>query len=215
MAISDIPEYVEVAAGDLIRADHWNNVQRQTRNGLRTHRHTHVVTAPRNDAATADEADQITTPEIADGAVTAAKLASGAISGDSLPDGAVTTAKLADSAVTGVKLASNSVGTAQIQNSAVTTAKLSFQTVNSGSRDLPPGATAEDPVQFSAPSTKTTVYFPTLAIVASSGSGISNVDADIVYRQAVGSSNIDVYIRLRNQGAATASIVWQVLTFAS
>jgi hypothetical protein len=215
MAISDIPEYVEVAAGDLIRADHWNNVQRQTRNGLRAHRHSHVAGTPRNDAATTDEADQISTAEIADGAVTAAKLASGAITAESLPDGAVTTAKLADTAVTAVKLASNSVGTAQIQSSAVTAAKLSFQTVNSGSLSLLPGATAEAPVQLSAPSTKTTVYFPTLAIVSSSGSGISNVDADIVYRQTVGSSNIDVFIRLRNQGAATASVMWQVLTFAS
>ncbi|HSF30699.1 MAG TPA: hypothetical protein VLK82_09555 [Candidatus Tectomicrobia bacterium] len=215
MAISDIPEYVEVAAGDLIRADHWNNVQRQTRNGLRTHRHTHVVTAPRNDAATSDEADQISTAEIADGAVTAAKLASGAVTGDSLPDGAVTTAKIANNAVTGVKLAGNSVGTTQLQNNAVTSAKLSFQTIATNSLTLGPNGVVETPVQLSAPSTKTTVYFPTLAIVGSSGTGISNVEASIVYRQAVGSSNIDVHLRLTNRGAATASIIWQVLTFAS
>jgi hypothetical protein len=215
MAISDIPEYVEVAAGDPIRADHWNNVQRQTRNGLRTHRHTHVVAAPRNDAATTDEADQITTAEIADGAVTAAKLASGAVTGSSLPDGSVTTAKIADSAVTAVKLAGNSVGTAQLQNNSVTSVKLSFQTIATNSLTLGPNAVVETPVQLSAPSTKTTVYFPTLAIIGSSGTGISNVEANIVYRQAVGSTNIDVHIRLTNRGAATASIIWQVLTFAS
>jgi hypothetical protein len=203
-----------VAAGDLIRSDHWNTVQRQTRNGLRTHRHTHVATIPRNDTATTDEADQITTEEIADGAVTGAKLASGAITADSLPDGAVTTTKLADTAVTAVKLASNSVGTAQIQNNAVTSTKLSFQTVATNSLTLGPGGTVENPVQLAAPSTKTTVYFPTIALVGTSGSGISDVEADIVYRQAVGGTDIDVFIRLVNHGAATASVIWQVLTFA-
>jgi len=29
MAISDIPEFIEVAPGELIRADNWNSIQRQ------------------------------------------------------------------------------------------------------------------------------------------------------------------------------------------
>lgn len=215
MALSDVPEYVEVAVGDLIRAEDWNNLQRQARQSLRTHQHTRVASTPINDAATTDEAQQISTNEIADGAITAAKLAPGAITTGSLPDGAVTTAKLANGAVTGAQLASNSVGTTHIQNNAITSAKLSFQTVNAGSAEIGPGAFVESAVQLAAPSTKTTVYFPTLAIAASAGAGISDVDADIVYRQAVGANTIDVYIRLTNHGTATASVFWQVLTFSS
>jgi len=215
MPISDIPEYIQAAPGDLIRAEHWNGIQRQVRNGLRTHRHTRAPGAPANDAASADEAVQITTGEIADGAVTAAKLAPGAISTNALPDGAVTTAKLADGAVTSAKLGNSSVTAALIQNGAITAAKLSFQTVNSGGATLAPGGTSEQPVQTAAPSTKTTIYFPTLAIVGSTGTGVSSIEASIVYRQTVGSDTNDVFIRLVNRGAATASIIWQVLTFTS
>ena len=39
MAIENIPEYVEVVAGDLICAEQWNEIQR-SRNSIRTHRHT-------------------------------------------------------------------------------------------------------------------------------------------------------------------------------
>jgi hypothetical protein len=215
MAISDIPEYIEVAPGDLIRAEHWNGIQRQVRNGLRTHRHTRVAGTVINDAVTTDEAPQVSTAEIADAAVTAAKLAPGAITTTALPDGAVTTAKLADGAVTNAKLATGSITAALIQNGAITAAKLSFQTVNSGGATLGPSSTVEQVVQTAAPSTKTTIYFPTLAIVGSTGSGISNVEASIVYRQAVGADTIDVFIRLVNRGAATASILWQVLTFTN
>lgn len=205
MAISDIPEFVEVAPGDLIRAENWNNIQRQLRNGLRTHHHTRAPGAPANDTAAVDEASQIQTNEIADGAVTAAKLAPGSISGASLADGSVTAPKLAV----------NSVGTANLQTNAVTATKLSFQQVGNGSVSLAPAATTETLVQTAAPSTKTTIYFPTLAIVSSTGGGVSDVEANIVYRQAVGANTIDVYIRLANHGAATANIVWQVLIFAS
>jgi hypothetical protein len=214
MAISDIPEYVEALAGDLIRADNWNAAQRQMRHSLRTHRHTRVSGAPLNDAATTDVAEQINTNEIADGAVTAAKLAAGAVSGNSLPDGAITTAKLADDAVTAAKVAAGAVATAKLANNAVTASKLNFATVNSNSLSLGPSTTAEVLVQAAAPSTKTTVYFPLVAIVASSGTGVSNIDASIVYRQAVNANTNDVFIRLRNTGAATALVAWQVMTFA-
>jgi hypothetical protein len=204
MAISDIPEYVEVATGDLIRADHWNNVQRQTRNGLRTHRHTHVGATPRIDTATTDEADQISTAEIADGAVTTAKLASGAI----------TSAQFGDGSITGAKLADNSIGTNHLQNFAVTFSKLSFETISSASVNIAPGATVESPVQLGVTTTKSTfIFFPTLTITSSSGSGISNVEANMSYHHAVGSSTIDVFIRMTNRGNATASVFWQVLTF--
>lgn len=205
MAISDIPEFIEVAPGDLIRADNWNSIQRQIRNGLRLHHHTRAPGAPVNDAAVVDEATQIQTNEIADGAITAGKLAPGSIAGASLADGSVTA----------TKLAANSVGSASIQSNAVTAAKLSFQQVGSGSVSLAPSATVEILVQSAAPSTKTTIYFPTLAIIGSTGAGVSDVEASIVYRQAVGVTTIDVYLRLINHGAATAGVVWQVLIFAS
>jgi hypothetical protein len=204
MATSDIPEYMKVAAGDLIRAEHWNDVQRQTRNGLRTHRHTHVPTTPRNDAATTDEADQISTAEIADGAVTAAKLASGAI----------TSVQFADDSITGAKIADNSIGTNHLQNFAVTFAKLSFETINSASVTIAPGTTVESPVQLGVTTTKSTfIYLPTLTITGSSDGGLSNVEANMSYHHAVGSSTIDVFIRITNRGNATASVFWQVLTF--
>ena len=215
MAISEIPEYIEAAPGDLIRAEHWNGIQRQVRSGLRTHRHTRAPGAAVNDAASTDEATQIGTGEIADGAVTAAKLGPGAISTSALPDGAVTTAKIADGAVTSAKLANNSVTTAVVQNGAITSPKLSFQTINTGSATLAPSGSVEQTVQTAAPSTKTAIYFPTLVIVSSTGSGISDVEASIVYRQATGATTVDVFIRLFNRGGATASIVWQVLTFTS
>ena len=43
MAITDIPEFVEVGPGDLIRADDWNNIQRQIRNSVRNHRHSRLA----------------------------------------------------------------------------------------------------------------------------------------------------------------------------
>jgi hypothetical protein len=202
MAISDIPEYVEVNVGDLIRAENWNNVQRQVRNGLRTHQHTRVPGAPANDARVTDDADQINTSEIADGAVTVDKLA----------NASVTAAKLAPGAIGGANLGPNSVSTANLQNHSVTGDKLSFETVENGSLELGHG-TAEVLVQSGAASTKTTVYFPTLTVTESEGSGISDVFADIAYRQSVGSNKVDVYIRITNSGTATAHIVWQVLTF--
>jgi len=203
MALSDIPEYQRVSSGDLVRADQWNTMQRQARNSLRTHRHTRNATAAPDDSNPDDVAPQITTNEIADGAVTAQKLGGGAIGGTALADGAVTSTKLADSAVT----------TAKIASAAVTAVKLSFQTVKTGSRALAPGSSAVEQVQLAASSTKTTIYFPVLAIISSTGTGLSQVSADIVYRQNVNSSTIDVFVRFTNSGAATANIIWQVLTF--
>lgn len=205
MSLSDIPEFVEVFAGDIIRADDWDQVQRKMRNALRTHAHTHVAGTAVNDAATVDEAQQITTAELADGAVTPAKLAGAAIG----------TANLADGSVTNPKLAANAVGTANIANNAVTSSKLSFSIVNTASLQLGPGATVETLVQASAASTKTTPYFPTTVITGSTGTGISNVTVQIVYRQTVGANTNDVFIRLSNSGGATATVIWAVLTFAS
>lgn len=204
MAISDIPEFVTAQPGDLITAQNWDNVQKLTRNSLRLHHHTRLAGTSPNDSDTTDTAQQISTAEIADGAVTASKLAAGSVATGSLPDQAVTTAKLADGAVTAVKLASASVSSA----------KLSFQTVGSGSVSLAPGATQEVLVQSSITNTKTTVYFPTLAITSTTGSGPASITAQVEYKQAVGSTAIDLYVRLVNNGAGTAAIIWVILTFA-
>ena len=203
MAISDIPEFIEVAPGDLIRAENWNSIQRQMRNGLRTHHHTRAQGAAANDASATDEATQIQTNEIADGAVTTAKLAAGALSGASLADGSVTLAKLA----------SNSVDSSKLKANSVNSSKIDFQTIHSGSATLLPNSTKEVQVQKEAPSTKSTIYFPTLTINGTSGSGISDIEASIVYRQKVGLEEIDVFIRLVNHGAATAKVIWEVVIF--
>lgn len=250
MAVENIQEYIEVAAGDLIRAEHWNELQRSARHSIRTHRHTgqsadsavgednapqiiseEIVDGAVSSAKLADGA--VTTAKLGDGAVTGAKLASGAVTTAALPDGAVTTPKLADGAVTEVKLANgaattakiadaaistaklqtNAVATANLQNAAVTFSKLGFTTVSSGSANIGPNTTVEQLVQANAPSTKTTIYFPTIAITGASGSGVANVEPAIAYRRSVGSDTIDVLIRLVNRGSATAGVVWIVTTF--
>lgn len=195
MAITDIPEYVEASPGDLIRSSDWNNVQRQTRNSVRTHQHTRVSGAPPNDTAAQDNAQQINTDEIANGAVTGAKIAT--------------------DTVTVNNLAPNSVGSSELITASVRLSKIAFTTVQAGSATLTPGEEEEQLVDANAPSVKTTIYFPTAAIASTTGAGYSEVKADIIYRQTVGASTISVYIRLKNTGSATANVFWSVSTFAT
>jgi hypothetical protein len=79
MAISDIPVFREARRGQILRSDDWNGVQRELRNSVRGHRHTRRAQDAGDDAANEDEARQITTDEIADGAVTPEKLSNAAI----------------------------------------------------------------------------------------------------------------------------------------
>src|SRR5215510_7041379 len=64
------------------------------------------------------------TVQLANSAVTAAKIALGAVGNQQLADSAVNAAKLADGAVTGAKIATMAVGTSQLADSAVNAAKL-------------------------------------------------------------------------------------------
>lgn len=201
MAISDIPPYVNAQPGDLISSANWDQVQRLSRNSLRQHTHTGV---PSSDSSTTDTAAQIGTNEIVPGSITNALLANGAVAAGNLAAGAVTAPAIGPGAV----------GTAAIASSAVTTNQLSFQHVGSGALTLGPNASQEVLVQSAAPSTKSTIYFPTLAITSTTGTGFSDFAANIVYRQAVGASTNDVYIRVANSGAATGTVIWEVLTFA-
>jgi hypothetical protein len=41
------------------------------------------------------------------------------------------------------------------------------------------------------------------------------VDATIAFRQAAGTSTIDVFIRIANRGQATVGVIWRVITFAT
>jgi hypothetical protein len=203
MAISDIPPYVGAQPGDIISSANWDQMQRLSRNSLRQHTHTGV---PSSDSSTTDTAAQIATNEIVPGAITGALLANGAVSA----------ANLAAGAVTASAIAAGAVGTAAIASSAVTSNQLSFQRVGTGigAVTLGPNASQEVLVQSAAPSTKTTIYFPTISITSTTGAGYSDFTANIVYRQAVGATSIDIYIRVSNTGAATGTVIWEVLTFA-
>jgi hypothetical protein len=79
MAKSDIPVFREARRGQILRSDDWNAVQRELRSSIRSHRHTSLE---KDDAGPEDLALQITTDEIADGAVTAAKLGPDVVLGD-------------------------------------------------------------------------------------------------------------------------------------
>ena len=92
--------------------------------------------------ATADIADSaVTTAKLADNSVTSAKIVDGTITSADIGDGqvatvdlaanAVTTAKLADSSVTSAKIVDGTVSTADLADSAVTTVKLADNSVTS------------------------------------------------------------------------------------
>jgi hypothetical protein len=204
MSITDIPEFIEAGPGDLIRAEDWNGVQQLMRESLRTHHHSRAIGTPPTDSGTSDDAEQIDTTGIADGAITASKMAPNSVTQTSVAAGAIGTAQLADKAVI-----TSTLGDAQ-----VTGAKLKFSTVAASSTTLAAGQTFEQLVQSAAPTTKTTIYFPTLSLVFTGVGGFADVTAQIVYRQTGGASTIDVYIRLANTGNAQTIVFWQVLTFA-
>jgi hypothetical protein len=205
MAISDIPEFIEAGPGDLIRAEDWNGVQQQMRESLRTHHHSRPIGTPPTDSGTSDDAEQINTDGIADGAITASKLAPNSVTAAAIPLGGINTDQLADGAVSAAKLA----------NSSVTSSKLSFATVNSGSFTLNAGLTADQLVQLNAKAGA--LLLPNVFISTSSGGSSAAVTAQFVYTQVTGNifGGNNVYLRFVNSGTSAATIIWKVLTFAS
>ena len=216
MAINDIPEFVEVAPGDLIRAENWNNVQKQMRDGLRRHRHTRAANQTPNDAGISDDAAQISTAEIADGAVTLTKLAAGTLSNVTPTDGSVTTAKLADNAVGTSKLSDGAVTTAKLAPNAVNASRLAFSSLFSGTQSdtLGPGVTKDITVDTVGNSQKSGIYFPVLTLQSVSGVGTAIVSAQIIFKRGNSDNSFFVTLRLTNTGNAMAGIFYQVLTFA-
>jgi hypothetical protein len=71
----------------------------------------------------------VTTAKLADSSVTSAKIADGTIVAADLATDSVTTAKITDGSVTEAKLATDSVTTAKVANAAVTAAKLATDSV--------------------------------------------------------------------------------------
>ena len=172
MAITEIPEFVEAAPSDLIRSQDLNNVQRQVRNSVRTHRHTRVAGAPVDDAATADLALQITTDEIPDQAVTAAKLADGAVTSGKLANGAVTGPRLADNAVGTTKILNGSISTEKLQADAVTSDKIRNEVVNLPKLDL---QQVEDGSQGLSAGSSTTPTQGTVDVLAGLTTALSTI----------------------------------------
>jgi hypothetical protein len=71
----------------------------------------------------------VTTAKIADGSITAAKFAAGAISNASIPDNSITTAKLVNGTIITVDLADDAVTTAKIADAQITTALIADDAV--------------------------------------------------------------------------------------
>jgi hypothetical protein len=215
MAINDIPEFVEVAPGDLIRAENWNSVQQKTRDSLRRHRHTRAPNQTPNDAGISDDAAQISTAEIADGAVTTAKLAPGTLSNVTPGDGTVTATKIADGAVVNSKIADGAISTEKISPNAINASRLAFSfVVNTTGDTLTPGQVKDVPVDTVAANQKSGIYFPVLTIVSVSTAGTAVVSAQIIFKRGNTDTSFFVTLRLSNTGNATANIFYQVLTFA-
>lgn len=215
MAINDIPEFVEVAPGDLIRAENWNNMQQQMRDSLRRHRHTRPPNQNPNDAGASDDAAQITTAEIADGAVSAVKLAPGTLSNVTPGDGTVSTQKIVDNAVSTGKVADGAITTAKLAPNAVNASRLAFSTVIGTTGDtLGPNVTKDVTVDTVANNQKSGIYFPVLTIQSVTGVGTAIVDARIIFKRGNTDTQFFVTLRLTNTGNATAGIFYQVLTFA-
>lgn len=156
MAIQDIPVFREAQPGQVVRSADWNEMQQELRNSIRTHQHTRVAGEPVDDSVAEDNALQIAADEIADEAVSLAKLApevQAAIeSVGEIPEDVIESAMIAeadgtsdqdtntgtgikeghiqDGAVTSDKVASGAVTGVKIASGAVSISKLNADVQN-------------------------------------------------------------------------------------
>jgi microcystin-dependent protein len=117
----------------------WAEAQAYTTTSIVTYANKFYVATSAHTSATANRPDQggapwsllvdLSTAILADGSVTAAKLASDAVTTVKILDGNVTTVKLTDGAVTEAKLATNAVTTAKIVDANVTEAKIASNAI--------------------------------------------------------------------------------------
>ena len=91
-----------------------------------------VGTPDYDDAATPKSYVDALVGSVADGAITAAKLASNAVTTVKIADGNVTSAKLADGAVTSAKILDGTIATADLADGSVTSAKIADGTIAAG-----------------------------------------------------------------------------------
>ncbi|MFH1096582.1 MAG: hypothetical protein V1749_03665 [Candidatus Desantisbacteria bacterium] len=126
MAKQDTPMFKPATAGDLIKADDWNTIQREERYALRYHRHRRDSTVTDNayDSGSEDNAKQIETLDLADNAVTTAKIADGAVSELKIAANAVTELKIKDAAITSIKIADKSITDTHISDAKISESKL-------------------------------------------------------------------------------------------
>ena len=117
MSKKDTPVFKHANPGDLIKSEDWNELQLELRYALRYHKHKRDdpnITDDEFDKGQEDNARPIDTDELADGAVTTAKISDKAVTSTKLESDAdddekraVTTDHIKDEAVTTEKLASN------------------------------------------------------------------------------------------------------------
>lgn len=117
----------------------WEEGEAYTTTSIVTYTNKFYVASSAHTSATANRPDQISAPwtelidlssaSIADGSVTAAKLASNAVTTAKILDGSVTTAKIVSGAVDAASLATDAVTSTKIRDGNVTEAKLASNAV--------------------------------------------------------------------------------------
>jgi len=120
-------------------------------------------------------ADAVTAAKLADGAVVTASIVDDAVTAAKLASNAVVTASIVDDAVTAAKLASNAVVTASIVDDAVTAAKLASNAVVTASiaDDAVTSAKVSSDIKVAG---LETIYVPAAAMYPNSTAGCADLE---------------------------------------
>jgi len=130
---------------------------------------------------------------------------------EEIADGAITEAKLADGAVTEAKLGHYAVTEDKLSPGSVNYGHLAFDLVKTGVKTLGPHTAVEELVLANIGTAQLSALFFADVIPSNPvGSGSGSVEASIVYRQDVGSFLPNIGIRLVNHGSATIGVSWSV-----